>query len=195
MDLSVLKLPQNKMEKFWDKGIFTIEDLVYFFPKKYLDFRNAKNIKDIAHGEICAVIGKIEDISEGTNYIRVKVRDNKNWFMYIFWFNMKYIKKMIKKGEEYIFCGRVYIDEKYNVRTMTNPIKFGKDKEKLLTIHTIYPKINGISEEYLKKCIQNGLALIEKKDYLENHLITKFGLISKGEALRIIHNPKNEEEY
>lgn len=195
MDLKALNIHKNKIAQFNNKNIYTIEDLVNFFPKKYYDFRKVKDIKDLVNGDICSIIGKIEEITEGSNYIRAKIRDRNNWFMYIFWFNVKYIKKLLKKNIEYVFCGKIQVDATYKTKTMVNPIRFGTNKEELLSIYPVYPKIQGISDDYLKKSINTGLALIDKKDYLEPYLIKKFNLIPKFEALKNIHQPKDEKSY
>ena len=93
-------------------GIYTLGDLLTYFPREYEDRTTIKNIADVLNGEEITIEAKV--VSEITiNYIRknmtivkATVEDNTGKCT-ITWFNQTYIKQQIKRGETYKFFGRV----------------------------------------------------------------------------------------
>ena len=67
-------------------NIFTIKDLVYYFPRKYLDRTNIKYIREIKIGEEAVIIGKI--VSFGMKQARKR----------------RFFQMMIKDSTGYINC-------------------------------------------------------------------------------------------
>jgi ATP-dependent DNA helicase RecG len=194
VDISILGIPKNKIAQFHKKGIFTVEDLVRYLPRKYYDFRKITPISQVKDGDIVAVVGEVEEVALKNNIVRAKIKDDSGKRIHISWFNQTFIAKILKKGVSYIFCGKVQINEEYGSRHMTNPFYWGKDIEKYRKIIPVYPKIQGMSDEFLQKCIHSALALVDKNDYLEPILLDKFKIPNYSRAFRWIHQPKDEKE-
>ena len=106
MNIDVLKMPPVKKKQFNKKGIYTIEDLLRYMPRKYYDFRTPKLIKDLIVGEFSAVIGTVEEVKDTSKVIKATIIDEQGQKMDILWFQ-KYVIKMLNIGEKYIFCGKV----------------------------------------------------------------------------------------
>lgn len=191
MDISALGINKGKIRQFNNKEIFTVEDLINFLPKKYYDFRNTTKIRDIKNGEFVSVIGKVEEIKDEKNYIRIKVVDNSGVNLFVVWFNQKYILRFIEVGETYNFCGKVDISEEYYSKNMVNPFCFNKDLNKYKKIVPVYSKIQGMSDEYLLKSLNTALSLIDKAEFLDTETINKFNLCSKKDFIKGIHQPNN----
>lgn len=194
MDISALGINKGKIRQFNSKGIYTIEDLINFLPRKYYDFRKTTKIRDLEDGQIASVIGKILEIKTGKNYIRIKIVDNSNWYMYITWFHQKYLLKKLKVGEVYNFCGKINIDEVYNSRQMVNPMYFSKDLNKYKKIIPVYSKIQGMSDKYLLRSINTALTLVDKSEYLDVDVLDKFALYNRKNAIRGIHQPRSLDD-
>lgn len=196
MNISVLGVPPQKIGQFRNKGIYTVEDLIKYLPKRYEDFSKPILVKDMLDGQTCSVIGKIEEITvSGGKYLRVKIKDIKNWTMSIVWFNgLEFLQKKLIKGETYIFCGKVNIDAKYKSRQMVSPSYFGTDIEKYKKIMPIYSKIEKMSDEYLQNSINTALTLVEKGEYLEPAILKEFGLMNTRDTIKGIHQPSKMEE-
>lgn len=194
MDISALGINKGKIKQFNSKGIYTVEDLIKFLPRKYFDFRKTTKIRFVNDGEFVSIVGKVTEMSTGDNHVRIKIVDDSNWFMHITWFNQSYVSKLIKIGDIYNFCGKVTIDEVYKSRQMLNPMYFSDDLEKYKKIIPIYSKIQGMSDKYLLRSINTALALVDKAEYLETEVLDKFNLFSRKDTINSIHQPETLED-
>lgn len=194
MELELLGIPKQKINQLMNADIYCIEDLIKYLPRKYYDFRNPIPIKDIKDGDVCAIVGTVGEIKESNNLVYTKVTDSNGHFCYAYWFNQKYIAKILKEGQEYIFCGRTKIDEDFYNMKKIFPIMFDMNINKLKKIIPVYRKIKGMSDEYLEKLISDALKLVNSEDYLENKIVKQFGLLSEFDAFKIIHKPHTTED-
>ena len=194
MDLELLGIPKQKINQLMSADIYCVEDLIKYLPRKYYDFRNPVPIKNVKDGDICAIVGTVGEIKESNNLVYTKVTDSNGHFCYAYWFNQKYIAKILKEGQEYIFCGRTKIDKDfYNIKKIF-PIMFDININKLKKIIPVYRKIKGMSDEYLEKLISDALKLVNTEDYLENKIVKQFGLLGEFDAFKTIHKPRTTED-
>lgn len=194
MNLELLNLRKDKINQFNKKGIYTVEDLVNFLPRRYDDFSKPKSVKYLNDGEIQAVVGVIEKVTNKNGVINVTLKDSMNWKLFITFFNQGYLIKTLKVGEKYLACGMVKFSGDAGFRTMTNPAIFTKNIEENLKIHPIYSNITGMSSSFLNEKINSAISLVDKEDYVENVLLSKYSLISKQKAIRGLHQPKTLDE-
>ena len=67
VDDAITKLDQISTKRakiLFDYQIKSIQDLIYYFPRKHLDRTNITLIRDISRGEKYNVIGKVETFGE-----------------------------------------------------------------------------------------------------------------------------------
>ena len=92
-------------------GIFSIFDLLLYFPRDYEDRSKTKNIADLVNGEEVTIQATvvsevtINRIRKNMTIIKATVEDNTGRCT-ITWFNQTYIKQHIKRGETYKFFGK-----------------------------------------------------------------------------------------
>lgn len=194
MNLELLNLRKDKINQFNKKGIYTVEDLVNFLPRRYDDYSTPKCVKYLIDGEIQAVVGVIEKVTNKNGIINVTLKDNMNWKLFITFFNQNYLAKTLKVGEKYLACGMVRFSGDAGFRTMTNPSIFTKKIEENLKIHPVYSNVAGMSSSFLTEKINSAISLVDKEDYVENVLLSKYSLISKQKAIRGLHQPKTLNE-
>lgn len=190
----------KKVKQFMDKGIYTVDDLLKWLPRKYFDFRNPRLLRDAPEDDVCAVIVQVRNIyvkqmRSGLPMSIIKAVDQTGTPVDIFYFNTSYVADQLDKFETYIFCGKV---EKEIVGSqikykMTNPPRFSKDISSATKIVPVYKSIKGMSAEYFQKIVEQGLAVVNKDDYLEPSIINKFNLMTRRESLTEIHRPKTFE--
>src|SRR3989338_3816852 len=108
-------------------GIWAIEDLFYFFPRRYEDRTNFVPVSKLKEGETntikAQVLAKVERRSwrrRGFSIIEVAVGDNSGK-IYCVWFNQPYLKEYFKVGEELILYCKV---ERYAKRLQMNSPEF-----------------------------------------------------------------------
>lgn len=194
MELEMLGISTPKIKQFNKKGIETIESLVEFIPRKYYDFRHPKDIDKLVDSEITSVVGKITDIrilGPAKNVVNVKIKDSKGTLMTIVWFNQSYVRNLIFMDKEYIFCGKIQNNEAYSQMQMVNPYYFGEDIDSYKKIMPVYSKIQGMSDDFLRKSISSAIALTDKTDYLEPVILSKFKVVNKAAAIKQIHDPES----
>ena len=188
----------RKIKQFNQVKIYNIEDLVKFFPKRYMDFRKDYLVSEAINskGEI-AILGKIVSklILPGTKHLIVNCVDKMGYKFQAMFFNQAGVipQNDFQKDSIYIFCGN--FSYKYPYPPTINPIYYSMDLNKYKRIIPVYQKIKGMSEEYLKNSIKSALKGYSKTEYLTEYVKNAYGLISTNEAINIMHCPNSNKEY
>lgn len=191
MELEKLNIPTSKLNQFKSKGINSLEELVKYLPSSYVDYRNPLLVHQVLDGVSTSILVTISYIYPGdkNGCVRIKVVDAMGSPIFITWFNNKYIRKFLTVGNNYIVCGKININVEYNSIQILNPMYISEDIEKYKKIMPTYPKIKGMTFEYLKDSINTALELIGDLEYLDEEIIKKFNLQNETKALYNIHNP------
>lgn len=196
-DLSLLQLNKTKLTQFNNKGIETIEDLAYFFPRKYIDFRKIKGVLNVMVGEQCAMEGIVKDFIFGGGRYSAVVEEEQalpNGFhpqFTVTWFGTDYHINQLQIGEKYVFCGK--ISEYMGQIQIVSPLLFGS-KEKVCKIQPFYSKIKGMSNEYLLKQIDASLNFLHANDKGGEKALfaAELNLLPLHLALAQIHKPTDD---
>lgn len=194
--ISNLNLPNSKLAQFEKKGIITTGELLEFFPRKYIDMRAGNCLKDVEEGFYVVIDGNVSKVDFTGQYPKVYLVDDNLDTLIITWFGTDYHAKQFVEDMRYRVYGK--LSYKYGGYQMTNPQLYFKvgDKSKEI-VYPVYSKIQGMSEDYLKKCITNALVL-EEKHYIPTmkDLVAKqLGIVSRFKAIRGIHFPIDENDY
>lgn len=182
-------------------GIFTLEDLITYYPRAHEDRSKVKNIDELVNGEeslieaIC--VSRIAEIRIRKNMTIYKliVRDETDTCQ-ITWFNMPYLKTKFKLGQKYKFFGKV--KKSMSKVEMMSPIFEESDICKNTgKIIPIYPSIYELTQNTLKKIIDNGLEQVigNLDETLPEYLLKEYNLMDINRAIKNIHFPENFEEY
>ena len=193
MDLSLLKMRKDKLEQFNKKNIYTIEDLINYLPRKYYDFTTPKMTKEIKDGDITGIIGTVNSIKNDKGVIKLILLDENSDKFYVQFYHKEYMEKLIEENKTYFVGGKFKIFYG-KIKIVANPIVFSEKVEESKKVYPIYSSIDKMSEDFLKKKIEEALALNDKFDFIEIGLLKKYGLIQRYQAYRMIHQPKTLEE-
>ncbi|MBE7040764.1 MAG: ATP-dependent DNA helicase RecG [Ruminococcaceae bacterium] len=191
---------EKRAAAFSRLGIVTLADLLSHYPRAYENRENCKKIIELSHEETVSVRGVVSS-SVKTNIIRknlrvstVKVSDGTG-FLEMVWFNNRFIENRLKKGETYVFYGKVQLTPKKQMHT---PIFERPEEQKQLgRIMPIYPLTEGITASILTDCVARALDACrgQIKESLPAALRNAFKLCEINFALENIHFPANEEAY
>jgi ATP-dependent DNA helicase RecG len=145
-------------------GIFTVEDLLYFFPRRYEDRSKLIPISQIKIGEWQTVSGEV--IARGgrqswftkKHIFETAVGDDSGR-IYCVWFNQPYLDKYLTAGKRVVVYGKVEMYK--NKIQMISPeyeVIDGED-ESLNTnrIVPVYSLTKGVTQRYLRKLIRSCL--------------------------------------
>lgn len=195
--ISVLDgIGQKRAELFRTLGVFTVSDLLTFYPRGYEDRTKLKKLAELTDGETVCVRGRAvsplrENMIRKNLYVcSLKISDGTG-FLELVWFNNRFIKRMINLETEYVFYGKVSIGQKKQMQTPlfevpgTNNVT-GK-------IFPIYSLCAGLSLKIVTDAVRaaQDLALQLLPEILPEHLRQEHNLCSVWYAVQNIHFPKD----
>ena len=189
----------KKAQKLNKLGIFTLKDLIYYFPRQFEDRNNFKKIFELQNDEKATirvvVIGiEISNPRKGMNITKIDVKDDTGYAKLVF-FNQNYIKDRFKPGDTLLVFGRVKKEFK-NIELSSCEIEFlTNSPKKTFKIIPTYPLTYGVSNREIIGIIKTVFSdpNLEIKEYLPNRIIEKYKLCSLDYAIRNIHNPTSKE--
>ena len=198
MTLDALNLSEDKLKQLQRKGFETVEDILYFFPRKYWDFREYKTVNEVTDGDKCAMKLFVQSITKYTSskvpYIVALCMDQESQTtVKVIWFNQPYIYRDIKDYEETtVIVAGTFSYSKRGIAQFVNPIKMTSNN--INEIYPVYSKIAGMSDEYFRQVIRKCLDICPISDQLSDDIKTKFNIISEGDMISKFHTCKTVEE-
>jgi ATP-dependent DNA helicase RecG len=180
--------------------IETVEDLLYHFPRRYLDRRKLSLISDLRIGEEATVVGTVRKAdlnrtSRRKSVLNVAIYDGSS-YLYGIWFNQPYHADRLQPGTEVAFSGKVQY--RFGRLQMVNPaydILEDPDEVGVKTVHTgriipLHPATQKLSAAMLRRLIMRALDQFgDLPDHLPYELREKYGYPHRTQALREMHFP------
>ena len=182
-------------------GIFTLKDLIEYYPRDYEDRSKPKKIIELIDGEEALVKATVQTrlvearIRKGLTLYKTKVADESG-FLEITWYNQSYLKNQIKQGETYNFFGKVSF--KYNKKEMNSPVFDLENKSRNTgKIIPLYPLTYNLSQNVIRTIMENGMKEINGnlKETLPEYILKENNLYDINTATKQIHFPDNFEKY
>ena len=183
------------------KGIHTIEDLLHHYPYNYEDRTTVKPINLLEHDEtvcICATVfsamteRRVNNITLHT----LQLADETGRINAV-WFNNKYIKNVFKRGEKYIFYGKIKVrgmqrqiqtPDYYRITDETQDLSLG--------FLPLYSLTEGLTQKQMRAMMKNALDLTDAvEEFLPQQVLESQQLCSIKFALNNIHFPKDKKHY
>ena len=181
-------------------NIYTLEDLLTYFPREYEDRSKVKKIADIIDKEEVTIEATvvsevtINRIRKNMTLIKTIVEDETGRCT-ITWFNQTYIKNQLKKGQKYRFFGKV--SKELNKVQINSPVfdEIGKQKN-TGRVMPIYPSTYQLSQTAIRQAVQNALVMVKGnlEETLPEYLIEQYDLENLEESIHQIHFPENIEK-
>ncbi len=194
-----LKGVGEKTAKIFEKmGILTVGDLIRFYPRDYEKFEEALPVRKIKKGEICAVRARVAgniNIKKVRNLtiLSVVAADGTGKIKLTF-FNMPFLKNILKPGVVYLFRGMV--QEKDGIPVMEQP-KMYKDEEYRNLMERVQPRYSlsaGMTNNMVTKAVKQALSFCPpQKEFLPEAVRLSENLMDREEAVCNLHFPKDFE--
>jgi len=182
-------------------GLETLEDMLYFFPRRYDDYSQLKTINRLEFGEQVTVIGTIQStntrkvrngrmnitegiISDGTGNLRAT------------WFNQPWMAKKLRPGVQVVLSGKI---EQYLGRiSMSNPEVEQIEQQNLHTnrIVPVYPLTANITQRWLRKLMHQVITYWAPQlaDPLPKIMREDEDLVELSQAILQVHFPDSKKK-
>ncbi len=190
----------EKTAKLFSKlHIETVEDLLLYFPRDYESFREPVGINEAAVGSVESVYATVcgmPNIKKVRNLtiMNVVIKDNSG-MMQLTFFNMPYLKNILKNNCSFMFRGMV--QARGTMKYMEQPKMFQPTEYRALlaTIQPKYSLTKGLTNQAIGKAMKQALTFHPKqKEKYPLSVREKYDLMEYDEALHNIHFPKDWEK-
>ena len=196
-------------------GIYTAQDLIFYLPRKHIDYSSRTLIKDLQEGQSTTVFGYIKSVSafnskNNLSVVKVKIADESGFIELGFFqakgnrFTLERTKAQFPLNAGIMVSGTVKLNNYDKKLTFDKPsysIMTGEFLENsnsnlnLARIVPIYTVCENLNVKTLRKAIFNAIQLYKDsiKDILPDYLKKKYNLLDKKTAIEQIHFPENQE--
>lgn len=197
---SVLLLPmvgQGRARQLEQVGVRTVRDLIYLFPRRYVDYSNLEKIGSLLFGQMSTIQGVVQSVSSsrtrtGKEMIDVVVQDETG-FIHAIWFN-PYIQRQLPEGTRVSLSGRV--EQLRGTLCLKSPEWEVLSQDTLHTgrIAPVYPLTKGLYQKTLRTLVRTALdrALHLVEEHLPPETLQRAQLVGVREAIECIHFPEGD---
>ena len=189
----------EKTRKLFEKlDIRTVGDLLSYYPRDYEIYEEPVQIGRTVPDTVCAVYAAVTGIPNEKrvrklHILNVNIADSSGSMMLTF-FNMPFLKKVLKPGGFYLFRGTV--QSRGNARLMEQPKMFPVDEYRKQT-NKLTPKYSltkGLTNQAVQKAVKQALSLCSfEEECYDQDILKSCDLMSKQEAVETVHFPPDRE--
>ena len=184
--------------KFNKLGVRTVRHLLYFFPRRHLDYSQTKSISQLSEGAEQTIIANVWQAQvtilggrRGTEAIVGDETGN----VRVVWFNQPYLAKKLLTNTRIVLSGRVSLFHGRHV--FASPEwELVEDKE---LIHTgrlvpLYPLTQGLRPRQVRKLMKEVIDqwVWQVEDFLPPELKERCNLLELAQAITQAHYPEDE---
>lgn len=192
----------NRVQLLNKLGIYTLKDLITYYPREYEDRGKPKKIyelidetENLIEAYAVSKITEIHTNRRNMTMYKLTVRDDTGTCV-ITWYNKNYLKNIFNVGQKYSFYGKVknrngrieMVEPTFDIEGKNN--NTGK-------IIPLYPLTYNLSQNAIRKVIENGIEIIDNKleETLPSYILNENKLCNINYAIKKIHFPDNFEEF
>ncbi len=178
--------------------LFTVLDLLTYYPRRYLDRTNERRIEELDLGEEAMVLATVKAVTSrrtrtGKTMVVVDVTDGSG-FLKVTFFNQPYRQRQLKSGMSAVLFGKVELFG--GRRQMTNPL-VDLVGDKTGRIVALYPQSEkaGVMTWDVDKWMDEVLRRAgEFADPVPEPILRRWDLADRTTAFRGIHKPQTMAE-
>jgi ATP-dependent DNA helicase RecG len=202
---------QKNLQLLYEAGLYTINDLLTLYPKKYVDRKTVTKIGDLYKrldddGNIKGDVNLIVRVAH-KNIMSVRKKQILNvtftdssgfingvWFVYAHFYNKK-----LQSGKDYLLSGRVNYKGKWEI---SHPEFEVVDQEKFEgAIIPLYPikgelKLKGLDSHYMRGVVEKVLSIYLERveELIPERVRDRYKLTNIDKALKAIHFPDSNDQ-
>ena len=190
----------NRVKLLNKLKIYTLKDLITYYPRDYEDRSKPKKIYNCVDGEETTIeavaCGKLVETRLPRKTMQKLLIRDETGSAIITWFNQTYLKNKFEIGKKYRFYGKINL--KYGKVELTSPV-FDEINIKNNTgrIIPIYPLTYQLSQTTLRKIMENAIKEVNGnlQETLPSDILKDYNLEDINKATVDIHFPKKLEDF
>jgi ATP-dependent DNA helicase RecG len=206
---TALRVPGPRGRGLDKLGIHSIQDLLQHYPRFHVDRTRLRTIREL--GRPRALDGGTDEVQVHARVIKIdrpfRTRSGKRMIrgrigdetgtIGVTWFNQDWVARALAPGTEAFFYGRLGVFR--GKLQMTAPrfevVRSGREPFNVGRIIPIYPATAELSSDGLRRLIWNSLDDAgDILDPLPAELRRRLRLMTRGEAVRLIHFPDSRDD-
>lgn len=185
---------------FYKLGIKTVRDLLYYFPRKYDVFSECINPCEEHEDALVSIKGKVMNEGKPIRVRNLSITNVKiiteNEVMKITFFNMPYIKNVLKLNSVHIFHG--YLRKNKTGYYMEQPRIFKEDEYGFMLheMQPVYPVTTGITSNKIRAAVEQvrqSIAMVD--EILPQELLDEYNIMPIHMAIEQMHFPKDFDMF
>jgi ATP-dependent DNA helicase RecG len=203
LDASVKVLPSvgpKHAHTLGHLGLYTLRDMLYYFPRRYDDYSQLKPINRLWFGEVVTVIGSVQSVttrqarSGQVQVVEALVSDGTG-ALRATWFNQPWVAKRLHHDMQVALSGKV--DQYLGRLVINNPELEPLEQQQLSTnrIVPVYPLTAQITQRWIRRLMNQVVTqwAPRVRDPLPESLRRSASLVDLSTALLQIHFPDSAE--
>ena len=184
---------------FAKAGIFTVNDIVRYFPRGYEEFEAPVSFDKLQEEEIQAVAAFVTKqptvVRAGRYQITTATVSEGNISLQLRWFNMPFLRNTLKRGFLYIFRGRVVKKGKNYYMEQPKCYTPAEYHELENNMQPIYPLVQGLTNKMVSKAVKQVMENIPTfEETFPEELRKRYKLAEYNFALSNIHFPVSKDD-
>ena len=187
---------KKRAEQFKKLGVFSVGELLNFYPRTYEDWSEITDIADVEDGSAVCIRAAVHSafqsgFTKTGKYIAKTIVTDETGACELIYFNNKYIDRMLVNGNTYRFFGKA--SNVFGNVSMVAPT-FSPDSASE-EVRPIYNLTSGLNNNTVINAVKQALKLLPEKinDPLPEKLREKFSLCGLKYAIENIHFPEKTQ--
>ena len=201
-------IPVNRIKGVGEKtaalfgkiNVYTVDDLIRHYPRDYETYDAPVSIRETSPGNVQAVYGQITAIPNvkkvrNLSILNAILKDDNGDSIQLTFFNMPFLKKVLKPGGFYLFRGLVQQRGTHKIMEQPQMFTWDEYKQKSGRLLPRYALTKGLTNQTVQKSVAQALEYYPpEKEYLPQVILQKYPMLSHREAVYALHFPESREE-
>jgi ATP-dependent DNA helicase RecG len=196
-DITVIKgISPNIAARFRKLGVKDLRDLLYFFPRRHIDYSERKSIAMLTPGKeetIVANVWQAKALDLGKRRSTEAVVGDETGNVRVIWFNNPYVARNLKTNDRIVISGRVSL---FRGQLVFQSPEWEPDETD--TIHTarlvpLYHLTQGLRPRQVRKTMKSVVDQLSPQipDFVPPEVLTRQHLLPLGQAISHAHFPED----
>ena len=201
-------IPVNRIKGVGEKtaalfgkiNVYTVDNLIRHYPRDYETYDAPVSIRETSPGSVQAVYGQITAIPNvkkvrNLSILNAILKDDNGDSIQLTFFNMPFLKKVLKTGGFYLFRGLVQQRGTHKIMEQPRMFTWDEYRQKSGRLLPRYALTKGLTNQTVQKSVAQALEYYPpEKEYLPQVILQKYPMLSHREAVYALHFPESREE-